>query len=327
MSVGILRLAVVASFAGLSGSHAIVAAAQSYPVKPIRVVVIFPAGGTADMLARVVGEGLTEKWGRPVVIDNRPGASGNIAAEIVAKAPPDGYTILLGGLTTHGINPSLYRKLPYDAVKDFAALTIAAATPLVFVANPSVPVKSVKELIALAKARPGELNYASFGNGTSAHLCGVLFGLSAGVKMMHVPYKGSPAAVADLVAGRVQVMFDAIPVALPYIQTGRLHALAVTSSHRSSALPEVPTVIEAGVPGFDAVGWLAFFAPAAVEKEIVHKLGAEIANILRKPDVRARLTNLGFEPRGDTPEASAGFVQAELNKWAPVVRASGAQID
>ncbi len=327
MSVGLLRLAVVASFAGLLGSHAIVAAAQSYPVKPIRVVVIFPAGGTADMLARVVGEGLTEKWGRPVVIDNRPGASGNIAAEIVAKAPPDGYTILLGGLTTHGINPSLYRKLPYDAVKDFAPVTTAAATPLVLVVNPSVPAQSVRELIALAKAKPKELNYASFGNGTSAHLSGVLFNLSAGVDMVHVPYKGSPPAVADLLAGRVQVMFDAIPVALPHIKAGKLRALAVTSSYRSNALPDLPTIAESGLPGFDVVGWLAFFAPAAVEKEIVRNLSAEIANILRQPDVHARLTSLGLEPRGDAPEACAAFVHAELDKWAPVVKASGVQID
>lgn len=325
--IRILRLAVLALSAGLCGNYAALAAAQSYPGKPIRVVVIFPAGGTADLLARAVGEGLTGKWGQPVVIDNRPGASGNIAAEIVAKAPPDGYTILLGGLTTHGINPSLYRKLPYDAIKDFAPVTIAAATPLVLVVNPSVPAQSVRELIALAKAKPKELNYASFGNGTSAHLCGVLFNLSAGVDMVHVPYKGSPAAVADLVAGRVQVMFDAIPVALPQLKAGKLRALAVTSSYRSSALPEVPTAIEAGLPGFDVVGWLAFFAPAAVEKEIVGKLGSEIANILRKPDVRDRLATLGLEPRGDTPDAAAEFVHAELKRWAPVVKASGAQID
>lgn len=323
----ILRLAALALVGFVSSGYTAVAAAQSYPAKPIRVVVIFPAGGTADMLARAVGEGLTERWGQPVVVDNRPGASGNIAAEIVAKAPPDGYTILLGGLTTHGINPSLYRKLPYDAVKDFAPVTIAAGTPLVLVVNPSVPAQSVRELIALAKAKPKELNYASFGNGTSAHLCGVLFSLSAGVDMVHVPYKGSPPAVADLVAGRVQLMFDAIPVALPHIKAGKLRALAVTSSYRSSALPEVPTVIEGGLPGFEVIGWLAFFAPAAVEKEIVHKLGAEIANTLRKPDIHARLMNLGLEPRGDTPESSAAFVHAELNKWAPVVKASGAQID
>lgn len=323
----ILWLAALALVGVVSSAYTAVASAQSYPAKPIRVVVIFPAGGTADLLARIVGEGLTAKWGQPVVIDNQPGAGGNIAAEIVAKAPPDGYTILLGGLTTHGINPSLYRKLPYDAVKDFTPVTTAAATPLVLVVNPSVPAQSVRELIALAKAKPKELNYASFGNGTSAHLSGVLFNLSAGVDMVHVPYKGSPPAVTDLLAGRVQVMFDAIPVALPHIKAGKLRALAVTSSYRSNALPDVPTIAESGLPGFDVVGWLAFFAPAAVEKEIVRNLSAEMANILRQPDVQARLTSLGLEPRGDTPEASAAFVHAEINKWAPVVKASGAQVD
>ena len=302
-------------------------AQSNYPNKPIRLVVIFPAGGTADILARTIGQKLTERWGQQVVVDNRPGAGGNLATEIVAKAAPDGYTILLGGLTTHGINPSLYRKLPYDPVKDFAPVTLAAATPLVLVVNPSLPVQSMQELVLLAKSRPREFNFASFGNGTSGHLCGVLFNSMAGIEMTHVAYKGSPAAVADLVAGRVQVMFDAIPVALPQIKAGRLKALAVTDSRRSNALPEVPTVEEAGLPGFQVVGWLGFFAPAAVPKEIVHKLSAEIVTILNMPDVRERLTNLGMEPKGNTPGEFAAFVDSELKKWAPVVKASGAQID
>jgi tripartite-type tricarboxylate transporter receptor subunit TctC len=229
-------------------------AQSNYPNKPIRLVVIFPAGGTADILARTVGQKLTESWGQQVVVDNRPGAGGNLATEMVAKVAPDGYTILLGGLTTHGINPSLYRKLPYDPVKDFTLMSLAAATPLVLVVNPSLPVQSMQELILLAKSRPREFNFASFGNGTSAHLCGVLFNSMAGIEMTHVAYKGSPQAVADLVAGRVQVMFDTIPVALPQIKAGRLKALAVTDFHRSNTLPEVPTVEEAGLPGFQVVG-------------------------------------------------------------------------
>ena len=321
------RSAAMALVAALALIASCANAQSNYPNKPIRLVVIFPAGGTADILARTVGQKLTESWGQQVVVDNRPGAGGNLATEIVAKAAPDGYTILLGGLTTHGINPSLYRKLPYDPVKDFVPVTSAAGTPLVLVVNPSLPVQSMQELILLAKSRPRELNFASFGNGTSAHLCGVLFNSMAGIEMTHVAYKGGPQAAADLVAGRVQVMFDTIPVALPQIKAGRLKALAVTDSHRSNALPDVPTVEEAGLPGFQVVGWLGFFAPAAVPKEIVHKLSAEIVTILNMPDVRERLSNLGMEPRGNTPEEFAAFVDSELKKWAPVVKASGAQVD
>jgi len=252
--------------------------AQAYPEKPIHIVAIFPAGGTADILARTIGDKLHQSWGQPVIVENRPGASGNIAAEAVAKSAPDGYTILLGGLTTHGINPSLYRHLPYDPIRDFAPITVAAATPLVLEVNPSVPVHSVRDLIALAKSKPGELNYASFGNGTSGHLCTVLFSSLAGIEMTHVPYKGSAPAMTDLLSGRVQVMFDAIPASLPHVKAGKLRALAVTSAERSPALPDVPTVAEAALPGFEVVGWLGFFAPAGVPSSIVHKLSVEIGN-------------------------------------------------
>ena len=303
------------------------ASAQRFPEKPLRIVVIFPAGGAADVLARTIADKLRESWGQPVIVENRPGASGNIAAEAVARSTPDGYTILLGGLTTHGINPSLYRHLPYDPIKDFAPVTIAATTPLVLVAHPSVPAVSVNELIALAKSRPGDLNYASFGNGTSGHLSTVLFSSLAGIEMTHVPYKGSPPAMVDLLAGRVHVMFDAIPASLPHIKTGKLRALAVSSPERSRALPDVPTIAEAALPDFEVVGWLGFFAPAGVPSPIVQRLSAEIGRSLGIPEVRDRLVAQGLDVKASTPEEFARFVDSELKKWAGVVKKAGVRID
>jgi tripartite-type tricarboxylate transporter receptor subunit TctC len=301
--------------------------AQRYPEKPIRIVVIFPAGGAADVLGRTVGDKLRQSWGQPVIVENRPGASGNIAAEAVAKSAPDGYTILLGGLTTHGINPSLYRRLPYDPVRDFVPITIAATTPLVLEVHPSVPAHSVDELISLARSRPGELNYASFGNGTSGHLATVLFSSLAGIDMMHVPYKGSPPAMADLLAGRVHLMIDAIPASLPHIKAGKLRALAVTSAERSRALPDVPTIAEAALPGFEVIGWLGFFAPAGVPAPIVQRLSAEIGSVLRMPDVRERLVAQGLDVETNTPGEFARFVDSELKKWAGVVKTAGVRVD
>src|SRR5438034_5972010 len=234
----------------------------AYPTKPVRLVVPFPAGGTTDLLARAAAQKLSEAWGQQVIVDNRPGAAGNIGAELVAKAAPDGYTLLMGTVGTHAINASLYAKMPYDHVKDFAPVILVAGVPNVLVVNPSLPVHSVQELIAYAKANPGKLNFASSGSGTSIHLSGELFKVMTGVQMTHVPYKGSAPALQDLLGGQVQLMFDNLPPSLPQIKAGRLRALAVTSATRAPALPDVPTVAEAGLPGFEASSWFGVLAPA-----------------------------------------------------------------
>jgi tripartite-type tricarboxylate transporter receptor subunit TctC len=301
--------------------------AQGYPAKPIRIVVPFTPGGTTDVLARAIGQKLTASWTQPVVVDNRPGAAGNIGSEVVAKAAPDGYTLLMGTVSTHGINPGLYSKLPYDPVKDFAPVTLVAKVPNILVLHPSVPASSVTELIAHAKAKPGQLNFASSGNGTSIHLSGELFKTMAGVQMTHVPYKGSAPALTDLLGGQVSLMFDNMPTALPHVKAGRLKALAVTSAKRSPAIPQLPTMAEAGLPGFEATSWFGVLAPAATPKEIVGKLNGEIVRILKTPEVRAQLSGQGAEPVGDTPEEFAAHIKAEMAKWAKVVKESGARID
>jgi tripartite-type tricarboxylate transporter receptor subunit TctC len=303
------------------------ALAQGYPAKPIKIVVPFTPGGTTDVLARAVGQKLTANWGQPVVIDNRPGAGGNIGSEVVAKAAGDGYTLLMGTISTHGINPSLYTKLPFDAVKDFAPVSLVARVPNVLVLHPSVPANSVKELIALAKAKPGQLNFASSGNGTSIHLSGEMFKTMAGVQMSHIPYKGSAPALTDLLGGQVSLMFDNMPTALPHVKAGRLKALAVTTAKRSPALPELPTVAESGLPDFEATSWFGVLAPAATPKEIVSKLSGEIAKILKTPDVQAQLSGQGAEPVGSTAEEFATHIKSEMAKWAKVVKESGARID
>jgi tripartite-type tricarboxylate transporter receptor subunit TctC len=303
------------------------ALAQGYPAKPIKIVVPFTPGGTTDVLARAVGQKLTANWGQPVVIDNRPGAGGNIGSEVVAKAAGDGYTLLMGTISTHGINPSLYTKLPFDAVKDFAPVSLVARVPNVLVLHPSVPANSVKELIALAKAKPGQLNFASSGNGTSIHLSGEMFKTMAGVQMSHIPYKGSAPALTDLLGGQVSLMFDNMPTALPHVKAGRLKALAVTTAKRSPALPELPTVAESGLPDFEATSWFGVLAPAATPKEIVNKLSGEIAKILKTPDVQAQLSGQGAEPVGSTAEEFATHIKSEMAKWAKVVKESGARID
>ena len=313
--------ALLAAFALLSHAQA------PFPSKPIRIVVPFPAGGTTDILARAVAQKLTETLGQSVVVDNRPGAGGNIGAELVAKSPPDGYTLLMGTVGTHAINASLYAKMPYDHVKDFAPVILVAGVPNVLVVNPSVPANNVQELIAYIKANPGKVNFASSGSGTSIHLAGELFKTMAGVSMTHVPYKGSAPAVTDLLGGQVQLMFDNLPSALPQIKAGKLRALAVTSAQRASALPDVPTVAEAGLPGFDATSWFGLLAPAGTPKDVVAKLNAEVAKWLASPEAREKLASQGAIAAGQSPEDFTRHIAAETAKWQKVVKESGAKVD
>lgn len=301
--------------------------AQTYPTRAITLIVPFPAGGTTDILGRFVGQALSAAWNQPVVVENRGGAGGNIGAAAVAKAAPDGYTLLVGTVGTHAINASLYAKMPYDTLKDFAPVTQIASVPNMLVVTPSLPVGSVTELIAYAKANPGKLNMASSGNGTSIHLSGELFKVMTGVDMVHVPYKGSAPALNDLMGGQVQLMFDNMPSALPQVKGGTLKALAVTTATRSPAMPDLPTVAEAGVHGFEASSWFGVFAPAGTPKEVVAKLQTEIARILKSPEMTERLAQQGAVAVGNTPEEFGAYVQSELVKWAGVVKASGARVD
>ena len=301
--------------------------AQAYPVKPIRLVVPFPPGGATDIHARAVAQKLTDAWGQSVIVDNRPGAGGNIGSELVAKAAPDGYTLEMGTVGTHAINASLYSKMPYDHVRDFAPVILVAGVPNVLVVNPGLPVNSVQELIAYAKANPGKLNFASSGSGTSIHLAGELFKVMAGVQMTHVPYKGSSPALQDLLGGQVQLMFDNLPPSLPHIKAGKLRALGVTSATRAPALPDVPTIAESGLPGFEASSWFGVLAPAGTPPAIIAKLNAEIAKWLDTPEAKEKMLALGANAAGGTPEDFAKHIAAETAKWAKVVKESGAKVD
>ncbi len=302
--------------------------AQTYPNKPIRIIVGFAPGGGSDILARLLGPKLTESWGQPVIVDNRPGAGGIVATEMVAKAAPDGYTLVMGYIGTNAVNPSLYTKLPYDAEKDFAPVALVAAFPNVLVVHPSAPVHSVKELIAYAKSKPGQLNYASGGIGTAPHLAGAYFCTMAGVEMVHVPYKGSGPALTELLGGHVSLMFNTMIQTLPHVKAGALRPLGVTSGKRSVAIPDLPTIAEAGLPGYDMVGWFGLLAPAKTPKEIVTKLNAEVVKILNMPDVKERLSSQGSEPTGiTTPEQFGAFIKSEIAKWAKVVKSSGMRVE
>ncbi|MBI3067606.1 MAG: tripartite tricarboxylate transporter substrate binding protein [Betaproteobacteria bacterium] len=311
--------------AWLSGAAG--AAQVQYPTKPIRLIVPFPPGGTTDVVARVIAQKLTENWSQQVVVDNRPGAGGIIGTELAAKAPADGYTLLLGSITTHAVNPSLYKKLPFDPLRDFAPVSLAVSTPQVLVVHPSVAAKSVKELIALAKAKPGQLNYASAGTGTSPHLTFELFKSMAGVNLVHVPYKGTGPAITDLIGGQVQTMITGVVALYPHIKAGKLRALGATSAKRVAALPDVPTIAESGVPGFDVASWFGVFAPAGTPKPIVTRVNAEIVKILAAPDLRQKLTAQGADPATNTPEQFAAYVKSELARWGKVVQATGARVD
>jgi tripartite-type tricarboxylate transporter receptor subunit TctC len=318
----------LAAFAGVAFAlSASLAAGQAWPSKPIKWIVPFAPGGTTDILARTVGEKLAIALGVPVVIENKPGAGGGVGAEFTAKAAPDGYTIMGGTISTHAINASLYDKLPYDPVKDFAPITLIARVPNLLVVNPAVPAKDVKELIALLKTNPGKYTFASSGNGTSQHLSGELFKLMAGVEMQHIPYKGSPPALQDVVGGQVTMTFDNITTAWPLAKAGKLRALAVTTAKRSSIAPDVPTLAESGLPGFEIGSWQGVFAPAGTPAPIVRRLNTEIVKILNLPEVNEKLAGLGAEIVADSPEEFAALVKFEIVKWSDVVRKSGAKVD
>jgi tripartite-type tricarboxylate transporter receptor subunit TctC len=303
------------------------ASAQPYPTKPIRFVVPYPAGGPLDTVARLLGQKVSESVKQPVIVDNKPGAGGNIGADVVAKSAPDGYTILMGAVATHAINPTLYASIPYDPVRDFQPITQVASTPNVLIVNNSVPATSVREFIAYAKANPGKLNFGSGSTGSAGHLAGELFKAMAGVDMVHVPYKGAAAAMQDLIGGRVQLMFDNYASAATQVRAGTVKALAVTTAKRSALAPDLPTIAESGLPGFDINTWFGIFAPAGTSKEIVARLHAEFTRALALPNVREKLVNLGAEPVGNRPEEFAAYIKSEAEKYARVIKASGAKAD
>ena len=301
--------------------------AQAFPNKPVRLVVPFPPGGPLDTVGRALAQKLTEAWGQSVIVDNRPGAGGNIGADLVAKAAPDGYTVVMGALSTHAVNPSLYAKMPYDAVKDFAPITLVAITPNVLVVNPSLPVNSVRELIAYAKANPGKLAFGSGSNGSAGHLAGELFKADTGTDLLHVPFKGAAPAMQALLSGDIQLMFDNLASASAQVKAGKLKALAVTTARRSPLAPDLPTMAESGVPGFDISTWFGLLAPAGTPPEIVGRWNAEVGRILRTPEMRERLTAMGAEPAPDTPAEFAQFIASEAAKYARIVKVSGAKPD
>ena len=301
-------------------------AQAQYPSKTVRLIVPYPPGGGTDTMARTLGQKLSETLGQQVVVDNRPGGGANIGAEIAAKAPPDGYTLLMNTIA-HASAVSLYRKLGYNFLKDFAPVTLLATTPHILVTHPSLPVKSVKELVALAKARPNELVYSSSGSGTPAHLAGELFKHMTGVNMVHVPYKGGGPSMIALLSGEVSLAFATTPSAIAHVKSGRLRAIAVTTARRSLATPDLPTIGEAGVPGYDVGSWYGLLAPAGTPKDIIARLNAEAGKALRLPDVKQRLDASGFEALTSTPEEYGAFMRSEVEKWAKVIKAAGIRAD
>jgi tripartite-type tricarboxylate transporter receptor subunit TctC len=301
--------------------------AQKYPTRPVRFVVPFAPGGSTDTLARTMGVKLADALGQQVVVDNRSGGNGNIGMDIVAKSPPDGHTLVLGYIANLAIAPSLYAKMPYDPVKDFAPITQPASSPNVLTAHPSVPARTLQELIALAKAKPGSISFASTGVASVGHLTGELINNLAGIRMIHVPYKGSGQAVTDILGGHVQVMFSGFSSTLAHIKAGKLHALAVTGAKRSPALAAVPTIAEQGFPGVEATAWYGVLAPAGTPKPVITRLHGELVKILKQSDVVQRLDGLGFEIVGSTPEQFGAYIRTEIKKWEKVVKASGARPD
>ena len=301
--------------------------AQPFPSKPVRIINPFAPGGATDIIARQMAQKLTEEWGQAVVVENRAGASGAIGVEMVAKSPPDGYTLLIATQTTHAANPSLYAKLPYDAAKDFAPLTLAGSTPLALMVRPSLPVSSVKELIDFARRNPAKLVYASGGNGTSQHLTAELMKSMSSTYMLHIPYRGAGPAMTDLLGGQVDLMFDNLPTALPHMKAGKLRGLAVTSASRSSLAPELPTMAESGLPGFELSTWFAFFAPAGTPRTIVDKIAGDMRRVLTQPDMQQRLAAIGVDVKASSPDELAAFQRAELAKWGKIIKDSGAKVD
>ncbi len=300
--------------------------AQTWPTRPVKLVVPFAAGGTTSILGRAMADKLAPLLGQPVVVDNRPGAGGNVGMDAVAKSEPDGYTLLMGPIGL-AINPALYNKMSFDPIKDLAPIGLYAGAPNILVVHPSVPAQSLKDLIALFKANPGKYNYASNGNGTSSHLAAEMLKSSAGVDIVHIPYKGGAPAMADLLAGQVTMLFDQMPAVMPQVKGGKVRALGVSSAQRSAAAPDVPSLAEAGLPGFDMTVWFGLLAPARTPAAVVQRVNTEMGKVLQDPEFRAFLAGLGVTPMGGSPEAFASFIQTETQRWAQVVKASGARID
>ena len=311
------------SIAALAGPAAPGALGQSYPVKPIRIIIAQAPGSATDVVSRIIGNKLGESLGQPLVVDARPGAGGTLGTELAARAAPDGYTLFMANNSTHGSNPALYAKLPYDAVRDFAPIIYAVATPYVLSVHPSLPVKTVKDLIALAKARPGQINYASAGNGSTHHLCGELLKTMAGIDIVHIPYKGTTPAITALLGGEVSVMFATVTGIQPHLKSGRARALAVTTPKRSNMLPEVPTVAEAALPGFEMLSWFGLLAPAGTPAAIVSRLNADTAKVLEIAEVRAALTAQGFEVIAGSPAQFGDYIRREIEKITKLAKATG----
>jgi tripartite-type tricarboxylate transporter receptor subunit TctC len=299
--------------------------AQTYPTKPIRMVVPSAPGSGPDLIARVVAQKLTESLGKPVVADPRPGAGGSLGAEIVAKSPPDGYTLIMGSAGSHSVNSALYPKLPYDAVKDFAPISLVSTAPNILIVHPSLQVKSVKDLVALARAKPGDLTFGSGGNGSTAHLSGELFRVLAKVNMVHVPFKGAPAAVIGVMTGEISLAILNLPPALPHVRSGKLKALGVSTATRSSAVPDIPTIAEAGLPGYDAGTWYGLLAPAGTPGDIIARLNVELVKGLRSAEMKKRIAAEGGDVIGGTPDEFTGVIKRDIEKWTKVVAASGAK--
>ena len=316
-------LAVAATLAAAASE----ASAQAYPNRPVRILVPFPAGAGVDIVARMLGLPLTDLWGQATVVDNRPGAGGTIACELAAKAAPDGYTLLLGNISTFAMAPSLYKKVNYDPVQSFAPITLVNTSANVLVAHPSVPAATTQALIALAKAKPGQINYASAGSGTSPHLAAELFKSMAGVDLVHVPYKGSPQALTDLLGGQTQIMFASLVSALPHIRQARLRALGVTSLKRAAALPDLPAISEAGLRGYDVSVWMGIVAPTGTPPAIIAQLNRQIAALLQSPDIRERLAVQGLEAASNSPAEFRTYIASEVRKWAVVIKQAGVVAD
>jgi tripartite-type tricarboxylate transporter receptor subunit TctC len=320
-------LPVLAAFLSSALAASAAHAADTFPNRPIRMIVAFAPGGGTDIIGRISAQAIATHLGQQVVVDNRPGAGGNIGTDIAAKAAPDGYTLITGGTGSHAINPSLYAKLPFDAVKDFAPVSLVAATPYLLVVHPGVPAKTVKELVDLARAKPDSLNMASSGSGGMPHLSGELFKLLTQTRMTHIPYKGTGAVFADLIGGQVQVLFGDIVATIPHARSGKLQALGITSPKRSPNAPEFPTIAESGVPGYDAVGWFGVFAPARTPPAVIAALNRAIKQYVEQPEVKSRMLALGADVVASTPEAFAAQQRADLDRWAKVIRTAGVKVE
>jgi len=320
-------LAAALACAALALAPAAPVAAQPFPSKPVKLVIPFPPGGSLDNVGRLIAQKLSEAWGQQVVIENKPGAGGNIGADLVAKSPADGYTVVMGALSTHAVNPSLYPTMPYDAVRDFAPISLVAITPNVLIVNAAMPVTTVKDLVAYAKAHPGKTNFGSGSNGSAGHLAGELFKIETGTDVAHIPYKGGAPALQALLAGDTQFMFDNLANAMAQVKGGKVRAIAVTTRERSKLAPELPTMAEAGLPGFDISTWFGLLAPAGTPPEVIARWNTDVVKVLNAPDVREKMLAQGAEPAPTTPAEFAAFIARERDKYARIVKASGAKVD